>query len=284
MTAGTEPVEQATGFRPRLIEIIESPTFRYSILGIIFVNAVTLGLATSPSIMESIGPGLRFVDDVVLVIFIVELAIKGIAYRWRFFLNGWNVFDLIVVSFSLLPSTGDLSVLRALRIVRALRVMSVVPQMRQVIQALIDALPGMASVITLLMIIFYIFAVMATRLFGRDFEAWFGDVGLSLYSLFQIMTLESWSMGIVRPVMELYPYAWLLFVPFIIMTAFAVLNLFIGLLVNTMQSAVEEEREAEMDKLRELIREENRAVAEQVFQLRDEIKVMHEQIDKQDPG
>lgn len=284
MTAGTKSEPAISEFRQRLIDIVESGTFRYSILGIIFLNAMTLGLATSTTVMDAAGPALKFFDDVVLIIFIIELAIKFMAYHWRFFLNGWNIFDLIVVSFSLLPQTGELSVLRALRIVRVMRVMSVVPQMRQVIQALIDALPGMASVIALLLIVFYIFAVMATRLFGHDFDVWFGDVGRSLYSLFQIMTLESWSMGIVRPVMEVYPMAWLLFVPFIIMTAFAVLNLFIGLLVNTMQNAVEVEREDDMEKLRDLIREENRAVADQVAKLQSSIDDLEKKVSEGGSG
>jgi voltage-gated sodium channel len=259
------------GFRQRLVETIEAPFVRYSILAVIVINAITLGLATSPTVMGQVGDILLFVDNFVLGIFIVELSIKFFAYGWRFFLSGWNIFDAVVVSFSLLPATGDLSILRALRIIRAMRILSVIPHMRHVIQALIDAMPGMGSVMALLAIIFYIFAVMATRLFGETFPDWFGTVGESLYSLFQIMTLESWSMGIARPVMEVYPFAWLLFVPFIIITAFAVLNLFIGLLVNTMQSAYEAEREDEMNKLRELIRDENRAVAEEIREFRREL-------------
>lgn len=260
-----------SGFRKRLVETIEAPFIRYSILSVIVVNAITLGMATSPAIMNEIGDILLFIDNFVLGIFIVELSIKLFAYGWRFFLSGWNIFDAVVVSFSLLPATGDLSILRALRIIRAMRILSVIPHMRHVIQALIDAMPGMGSVMALLAIIFYIFAVMATRLFGKTFPEWFGTVGESLYSLFQIMTLESWSMGIARPVMEVYPQAWLLFVPFIIITAFAVLNLFIGLLVNTMQSAYEAEREDEMNKLRELIRDENHAVAEEIRAFRREL-------------
>jgi voltage-gated sodium channel len=155
-------------------------------------------------------------------------------------------------------------VLRGLRVIRALRLLSVVPQMRGVIQALLDALPGMGAVILLLLIVYYVFGVMATLLYGDTHPQWFGTLGESLYSLFQIMTLESWSMGIVRPVMEVHPNAWVFFVPFIVITAFAVLNLFIGLLVTTMQSAVQEEAEAEMEKLRDLIRSENAAVAERI--------------------
>ena len=156
--------------------------------------------------------------------------------RLRFFRDPWSLFDFIVVAIALIPATGNLSVLRALRILRVLRLITVVPSLRRVVGGLITALPGMGSIVVLLSLLFYVFAVMATKLFGQSFPEWFGTIGASAYSLFQIMTLESWSMGIVRPVMEQYPYAWAFFVPFIIVTTFAVLNLFIGIVVNAMQT------------------------------------------------
>ncbi len=248
----------------RARQFIESKIVINVILGVILFNAVTLGMATSMIIMDAIGPILEILDDIVIGIFVIELGTKFYAYRWRFFLSGWNVFDLAVVSFTLLPATGNLSVLRALRILRAMRLLSVLPQMREVVQALINALPGMASVLTVLSLVYYIFAVMATRLFARDFPQWFGTLSESFYSLFQIMTLESWSMGIVRPVMEVYPLAWLLFVPFIMTTAFAVLNLFIGLMVNSMQSVYEAEYKDEMAKHQEMVRAESRVLMERI--------------------
>jgi voltage-gated sodium channel len=163
-------------------------------------------------------------------------------------------------------------------VIRALRLLSVIPQMRAVVQALLDALPGMGAVIVMISIVFYVFGVMATIMYGDNFDAWFGTLGRSLYSLFQIMTLESWSMGIVRPVMEQHPMAWAFFVPFIVITAFSVLNLFIGLLVNTMQSAVEEETEAEFEKLRELVRMETDQVDAHVLELREEIRALRAEL------
>jgi voltage-gated sodium channel len=109
----------------------------------------------------------------------------------------------------------------------------------------------MGSVFLLMGIIFYIGAVMTTKLFGAEFPEWFGTIGRSGYSLFQIMTLESWSMGIVRPVMTVYPYAWAFFVPFILMTTFAVVNLLVGLIVNSMQDAHHEEDVAATDAYRD---------------------------------
>jgi voltage-gated sodium channel len=186
---------------------------------------------------------------VILLIFTIELVLKLIVYRAQFFKSGWNWFDFIIVAISWAPTSGALSVLRAFRILRVLRLFSVVPQMRRVIGALGHSLPGMASVIGVLGIIFYVSAVLATKLFGQhpdaNMQEWFGSIGASAYTLFQIMTLESWSMGIVRPTMELFPQSWLFFVPFIIITSFAVLNLFIGIIVDAMQVMHEEEGKPE---------------------------------------
>jgi voltage-gated sodium channel len=279
-------VEATTGddLRSRMKAVVESNWFRNTVLAIIIFNAVTLGMATSKSITAQIGGALELIDDIILGIFVVELTMKLFVYRWRFFLSGWNLLDFVLVGISLAPASANLSVLRGLRILRAMRLFAAVPQMRAVIQALVDALPGMGAVVFMLLIIFYIFAVIATGLFGESFPQWFGTVGESLYSLFQIMTLESWSMGIVRPVMEVYPNAWALFVPFIISTAFAVLNLFIGLLVNTMQAAVEAETEAEMEKLRQLVRAENDQIAHKIDELRDELRAARKDSDGADPS
>lgn len=110
-----------------------------------------------------------------------------------------------------------------------------VPSLRKVVAVFIHAIPGLLGVVVVMCIFFYVGGVLATRLFAEDFPQWFGNIGASLFSLFQIMTLESWSMGIVRPVMEIYPYAWMFFVPFIIIATFTILNLFIGIIVSTMQ-------------------------------------------------
>ena len=205
------------------------------------INAITLGLETSKELVSKIGNILIYVDKIALSIFIIELLIKLFVYRLSFFKSGWNVFDFIIVTIALIPTSGPLSILRAFRIFRALRLLSMVPSMKKVIQAMFYAIPGIASVGTIIVLIFYISAVLVTNFFGNKFEDWFGSIGESMYSLFQIMTLESWSMGIVRPVMEEYPYAWAFFVPFILVTTFAVLNLFIGIIVDAMQHQTNED-------------------------------------------
>ncbi|MCG8548634.1 MAG: ion transporter [Alphaproteobacteria bacterium] len=234
---------QQSGVLGKVQSVLESARFQHGISALIVVNAITLGLETSPTAMEAAGDILRLLDRIILSVFVIELLAKFVVYRTRFHKDPWNVFDFIVVGIALMPATGSLSVLRALRILRVLRLVSAVPSMRRVVSALLRAIPGMGSIVALLMLIFYIFSVMATNLFGDRFPQWFGTVGESAYSLFQIMTLESWSMGIVRPVMEIYPFAWAFFVPFILVTSFTVLNLFIGIVVDAMQSQHEADRE-----------------------------------------
>ncbi len=220
--------------------IVEASWFQRLIIIAIVLNAITLGLETAPELVGPLMPGLLLVDTLFLSLFVVEIALKLVAYRLSFFKNGWNIFDFTIVAISLLPFIQGLSVLRALRVLRVLRLISVIPQFRKVTQAFFDSLSGLAAIGTILLIVFYVGAVMSTKLFGESFPEWFGTIGLSLYSLFQIMTLESWSMGIVRPVMEVYPFAWVFFVPFILLTTFAALNLLIGVIVNSMQTLHEQ--------------------------------------------
>ncbi len=192
--------------------------------------------------------------------FVIEICLKLYADRLSFFKSGWNIFDFIIVGIALVPASGPLSVLRALRVLRLLRLLSIVPQLRRVINAIGYSIPGMMSVIGVLMLIFYVSAVLTTKLFGThpdpQMQEWFGTIGSSAYTLFQIMTLESWSMGIVRPTMEIFPYAWVFFVPFIIITSFAVLNLFIGIIVDAMSSAQEKPREKSTQEIKDFTADE----------------------------
>lgn len=257
----------------RVRDFVERDIVRHTILAIIVFNAISLGLSTSEFVMSKFGSIFIVLDRIVLTIFVIELLLKLFAYRMSFFRNAWNVFDLLIVSLGLLPQSEGLSALRGLRVIRALRLLSAMPQMRAVVQALLAAVPGMGAVIIMISIVFYVFGVMATMMYGATFNVWFGTLGRSLYTLFQIMTLESWSMGIVRPVMAEHPTAWIFFVPFIVITAFSVLNLFIGLLVNTMQTAVEEDTDAEFENFRNLIYNDviqlNKIVTDMHLELRE---------------
>ena len=257
----------------KLKALVESRGFNVTITAIIVINAVVLGLETSPRVMTVAGPLLLAIDAAALWVFTIEIGLKLWVYRARFFRDGWNVFDFIIVAIAWLPATGPLSVLRALRIMRVLRLMSVVPQMRAVIGALFHAMPGMGSIVAVLGLIFYVASVMATKLFGAAFPDLFGSVGASMYSLFQVMTLESWSMGIVRPVMEVYPGAWAFFVPFIVITSFSVLNLFIALIVNSMQSLQAETRNS-LQAEAVIAHDEREVLLQRIEALTDEVRRM----------
>jgi len=257
--------------RERLRALVDSPAFERAVIALILINAVTLGLETSERAMETAGPLLVALDRAILAVFVLELAPRLYVRRLAFFRDPWRVFDLIVVGVALLPATGNLSILRAFRVLRVLRLVATIPSMRRVVTGLLTAIPGMGSIALLLGLIFYVFSVMATKLFGAAFPEWFGTIGASAYSLFQIMTLESWSMGIVRPVMEVFPHAWLFFVPFIMVTTFAVLNLFVGIIVDAMQSHALEEAHAE----REAMRNETGSVLDEVRALRAEVAKLH---------
>ena len=250
--------------RQILADWLDRPRIRQFIIGVIIFNAILLGLETSPEVMGAAGTIILTLDWICLAIFVIEIALKLVAHGSRFFRSGWNVFDFLIVGIALMPATHGLSVLRALRILRVLRVISAAPRLRRVVEGFVTALPGMGSVFLLMGIIFYIGAVMATKLFGASFPEWFGTLGASFYSLFQIMTLESWSMGIVRPVMDVYPYAWLFFVPFIMVTTFAVVNLLVGLIVNSMQDAHAEESNAATDAYRDEVLDRLRKIEERL--------------------
>ena len=250
--------------RQRVAHWISRPSTQKFVTGVIMFNAVLLGLDTSETVMSKVGPVIGALDTLCLIIFIVEILLKLFALDARFFKSGWNIFDAIVIGIAILPGAQSLSVLRALRILRVLRVISVAPSLRRVVEGFVTALPGMGSVFLLMAIIFYIGSVMATKLFGPTFPDWFGTIGHSAYSLFQIMTLESWSMGIVRPVMVVFPYAWAFFVPFIMMTTFAVVNLLVGLVVNSMQDAHNQAENARTDAYREEVVNRLMAIEQQL--------------------
>ncbi|SDB51523.1 voltage-gated sodium channel [Desulfonatronum thiosulfatophilum] len=227
--------------RDRIQDVVQSSRFQNAIIFVIIVNGIVLGLETSARAMEVAGPFLLMIDRICLSIFIGEIGLKFYALRGRFFKEGWNIFDFLVVAISLIPSHGGFAVLRSLRVLRVLRMISALPSMRRVIAAMLHALPGVSSVAGIVAIIFYVGAVITTKLFGAAFPEWFGSIGASFYTLFQIMTLESWSMGIVRPVLEVFPLAWMFFVPFIIVTTYTVINLVVGIIVGAMEEKAIEE-------------------------------------------
>jgi voltage-gated sodium channel len=267
-------------WRGRLARWIEQSRVQNTVIALIVINAVILGLLTSPEITAQWGGILNALDGAILAVFVVEISLRIVAHRAAFFRDPWSVFDFIVVAIALAPAAGPFSVLRALRVLRVLRLLTMVPSMRRVVGGLLAAIPGLTSVIAIIGIIFYVAAVIATQLFGERFPDWFGHLGESAYTLFQIMTLESWSMGIVRPVMEVYPQAWLFFVPFILIATFTMLNLFIAIIVNAMQSYAAEQRERTVTAVETATREVDRHVQEHLARIESELRALREKLSR----
>ena len=236
-----------TGMSARLVAFVESAIFRNAIMALIVFNAFTLGLETYPIEADWFTTLLPLVDRIVVSVFVAEILLKLVAYRLSFFRSGWNWFDLAVILVSLYPAAGGISVLRSLRILRAFRLFSVMPEMRKVVEALLRAIPGMGAIIAVLGLIFYVFAVMAAKLFGQTNPEIFGTLGESAITLFQVMTLEGWATEVQNPVREYHSWAWAFFLIFIVLTSFAVLNLFIAIIVDSLQAKhFDEEEEREM--------------------------------------
>ncbi|MGH6875438.1 MAG: ion transporter [Aestuariivirgaceae bacterium] len=265
-----------------LRKIIEDPRTDRVIMSLIVLNAMTLGIETSEWAMAHFGTLLKLLDRLVIAIFVVEILSRLVVQRQAFFKDGWNLFDTLVVGIALAPATSAFSVLRALRVLRVLRLITAVPALQRVVGGLIKALPGMSSIILLIGLIFYVSAVMAVNLYGKEYPHLFGTLGVSLYTLFTIMTLEGWVEGVVNPIMKQHPNAWLFFIPFIIFTTFTVLNLFIGIIVNAMQeehAKVEAaEREAERQVERNIVHAETVPLTRKLAELSEEIRALREEI------
>lgn len=248
----------------RLQSIVEHRWFDYLVIGAILANAVTLGLETSRPIMATHGTLLHTIDLFFILFFVTELLMKLMVYRSRFFRDGWNVFDFIIVALTLLPFLGNLSILRALRILRVLRLISMVPQFRVVVAGFFHSLSGLLAVGGILMIVLYVSAVLASKLFGDAFPELFGSLPQTLFTLFQVMTLEGWSSEVAKPVMAEYPYAWIFFVGFILTATFTMLNLLIGVVVNSMQEIALAREEETREVIRTEIAEQDALIADKM--------------------
>jgi voltage-gated sodium channel len=262
---------------------VEGRSAQTFITVLIIINAIILGLDTSPSIVAAIGPYLMALDNAILGVFIIELVLRIAYRRLSFFTDGWSLFDLTVVLIAISPTGPAFTVLRSLRVLRVLRLITVLPRLRMIVQALLSSLPGLGMIALLQALLFYVAAVISTKTFGQEFPQWFGTIGDSLYTLFQIMTLESWSMGIVRPVMEAYPLAWVFFVPFILIATFTMLNLFIAVIVNAMQTLHEGERQEIEQGIQDIADNEAKALLAELSTIRAEIAALRQDIQHAKP-
>lgn len=261
--------------RERVAELVEDRRFQNFIIAVILFNAVTLGLETSTEIVASYGRLLHTLDYIALGIFVLELAAKFYAHRRKFFRDSWNIFDLIVIGIALVPATGPFAVLRALRVLRVLRLISVVPSMRKVVSGLLAAIPGMASIAALLGLIIFVAGVMATKLFGHISPDNFGDLGTSLFTLFQVMTGEAWP-DIAKEIMKQAPMAWVFFVIYILVSSFAVLNLFIAVVVSGMEDELRRDIAEEEAKQAETQAAANKEILDELRALRAEVAALRQ--------
>jgi len=266
--------------RSNMKVLIEHQYFQRLVIALILINAIILGLETSPAVMDKAGLFILTLDKIILTLFVIEIALRIYVNRFAFWKDPWSLFDFSVVVIALIPASGPFAVLRALRVLRVLRLLTMVPSMRRVVGALLAAIPGLGSIGLMLLIIYYVFAVIATNLFGSSHPEWFGTLGNSFYTLFQIMTLESWSMGIARPVMDNFPYAWAFFVPFILVATFTMLNLFIAIIVNAMQTFSAAEHKETVEALHQTQEHIETDLHTEIQSLRSEIQQLRQLLTK----
>ncbi|ADU64913.1 Ion transport protein [Desulfurispirillum indicum S5] len=218
--------------------IVQHQRFQQIVIGLIFTNAVIIGMETYPALYDP-NPQLFFwLEQAFLWAFTVEIALRMVAAGSpvRFFKSGWNLFDFVIVASGHLFVGGYfISVLRILRVLRVLRAITVIPSLQRMVAALLRTIPAIGNIMILLSILFYLFAVIGTILYRDELPEYFGSLHTTLLTLFQIVTLESWASGVMRPLMEQAPYAWIYFVVFILSGTFIIVNLFIGVIVTNVQ-------------------------------------------------
>lgn len=239
-------------FIERLKGFVEGQQFNAFIILTIVVNAILLGLETSPDIMHACGTVVSFLSDMCVLVFVIEAVLKLAVYRHRYFASGWNVFDFLILAVTLVPAGGSVSALRVMRVMRvfrSLKLVSAVGRLRIIVQAILVSIPSVMWTGLLLMIFFYIYGLVGQNIFGEKFPDWFGTIGASIYTLFQVMTLESWSMGIARPVMEEFSWAWIYFVSFVLISSYTVINVIVGIVVNAVSEISEADKQRRYEAL-----------------------------------
>ena len=265
--------------REKIKQFIESKSVQNFIIGLIVLNSITIGFETSDKVMSSIGDSLLLIDKIILAIFVLEITLKLYAYGFSFFKSGWNIFDFSIVAIALLPASGTLAVLRSLRIFRSLRLLKNLPKLRFIVEALLHSLPSLGWIFVLLALVFYVFAVIGTKLFGAAYPEWFGNLGASMFSLFQIMTLEGW-VEISRAVMKEFPLANIYFIIFILLASYTTLNIFIAIVVNTMSEVQQKTSKEGIEKIEDIIQDEKEELRKDILSLKEQIIRLEEKFSR----
>lgn len=228
--------------RNKLKLFIENKFTVNFILSVIILNAIVLGLLTYPQLNAKYGNILQFTCDLCVIIFTIEMIIKLFVYKKTFFKDGWNNFDFILVAISWVPTGGVFSSFRAFRVLRALRALRLITRLQKlkiIVQAIIESIPNVAWACVLLLLIFYIFSIMGTTMYAENFPKYFGTIGKSMFTLFQIMSLDDWATELARPISHVYPFAWFYFISFILVSSFIVMNVIVGVIVNAISEISE---------------------------------------------
>ena len=222
------------------VRIAAAPAFNGLIIAMILITAIGLGLETSQTLHASFGHTIQWAFHVALAIFVFEAAVKltAVAPRFeRYFKDGWNLFDFVILVLALMPDAGEFALIaRMARLLRVLRVATVVPQLRVIVSTLIRSLPGLGHVMLLLSAVFYVYAIAGVHFFRDHDPTHWRNLGIALLSLFRVMTLEDWT-DIMYVAMELHPMAWLFFVSFVMIAAVIMINLVIAVVINNLHDA-----------------------------------------------
>ena len=265
--------------REKVKQFVEKNSAQNIIIALIIFNSITIGMETSSAIMNSFGNTLLLIDKIILAIFVLEITLKLYAYGFSFFKSGWNIFDFSIVAIALLPASGTLAVLRSLRIFRSLRLLKNLPKLRFIVEALLHSLPSLGWIFVLLALVFYVFAVIGTKLFGAAYPEWFGNIGASMFSLFQIMTLEGW-VEISRAVMKDFPLANIYFIIFILLASYTTLNIFIAIVVNTMSEVQQKTSKEGIEKIEDIIQDEKEELRKDILSLKEQIIRLEEKFSR----
>jgi len=262
-----------------LKQFVESKSIQNFILGLIVLNSITIGMETSAGIMLHFEWILLLIDKIILAVFVLEISLKLYVYGFSFFKSGWNIFDFSIVAIALLPESGVLAVLRSLRIFRALRLIKNLPKLRFIVESLLHSLPGLGWIFVLLVLVFYVFAVIGTKLFGAAYPEWFGSLGESMFSLFQIMTLEGWA-EISREISTTFPFANAYFIIFILLASYTTLNIFIAIVVNTMSEVQQKTSAENANRIEDLIQDEKEEIRNDIVNLKEQIIRLEEKFSR----
>lgn len=240
--------------RARADIVVESRAFQGVVLVLIAINATAVGLQTSPVMVDRLGPMLPATEVAIIVAFCCELALRLYAKGRRFLRDPWNWFDLAIIVVALIPAISHLRVLRVIRVLRLARLVSLLPSLRRVVAGTLRAVPNIATIVVMLAVALYSGAVVGTQLF-RDVPEHFGTLSTSMFTMFEIMTIEAWP-DVADAVMARHPAGWVFFVAYLVIVGFVLLNLLIGVIVSAMEFEVNREHWQQDQELERLQHEE----------------------------